>query len=111
ALTFFFHAEDGIRDFHVTGVQTCALPISPVTFDDEGFMTDHTQWTPAIAADLAARVGIAELTDRHFLVIDFMRKEFAEKGTGPKIGRASCRERVERAGAAPGCKQKTETRW
>src|SRR5690606_7594614 len=26
-LSFFFHAEDGIRDFHVTGVQTCALPI------------------------------------------------------------------------------------
>src|SRR5436309_10502641 len=24
---FFFQAEDGIRDFHVTGVQTCALPI------------------------------------------------------------------------------------
>src|SRR5690606_39482836 len=28
---FFFQAEDGIRDFHVTGVQTCALPIF---FDD-----------------------------------------------------------------------------
>src|SRR5690606_8982089 len=27
--SFFFQAEDGIRDFHVTGVQTCALPISP----------------------------------------------------------------------------------
>src|SRR5437870_4246506 len=27
---FFFQAEDGIRDGHVTGVQTCALPI----FDD-----------------------------------------------------------------------------
>src|SRR5690606_40913982 len=27
-LYFFFQAEDGIRDFHVTGVQTCALPIS-----------------------------------------------------------------------------------
>src|SRR5690606_40930339 len=26
--SFFFQAEDGIRDFHVTGVQTCALPIS-----------------------------------------------------------------------------------
>src|SRR5690606_41090466 len=25
---FFFQADDGIRDFHVTGVQTCALPIS-----------------------------------------------------------------------------------
>src|SRR5256885_5470637 len=26
---FFFQAEDGIRDYKVTGVQTCALPISP----------------------------------------------------------------------------------
>src|SRR5690606_35492474 len=26
-LFFFFQADDGIRDFHVTGVQTCALPI------------------------------------------------------------------------------------
>src|SRR5439155_9856141 len=26
---FFFQAEDGIRDGHVTGVQTCALPILP----------------------------------------------------------------------------------
>src|SRR6266498_6095961 len=26
---FFFQAEDGIRDADVTGVQTCALPISP----------------------------------------------------------------------------------
>ena len=25
---FFFQAEDGIRDYDVTGVQTCALPIS-----------------------------------------------------------------------------------
>src|SRR5690606_39662737 len=30
----FFQAEDGIRDFHVTGVQTCALPI----FDDDPFV-------------------------------------------------------------------------
>src|SRR5690606_40356744 len=28
---FFFQAEDGIRDFHVTGVQTCALPILRLT--------------------------------------------------------------------------------
>src|SRR5699024_11264718 len=28
-LCFFFQAEDGIRDRNVTGVQTCALPISP----------------------------------------------------------------------------------
>src|SRR5690606_39599897 len=36
SLFFFFQAEDGIRDFHVTGVQTCALPIYPrEQHDDE----------------------------------------------------------------------------
>src|SRR5215510_1281752 len=30
AVIFFFQAEDGIRDGHVTGVQTCALPISEI---------------------------------------------------------------------------------
>src|SRR5690349_24836092 len=29
-IDFFFQAEDGIRDLYVTGVQTCALPISGV---------------------------------------------------------------------------------
>src|SRR5688500_19540250 len=30
---FFFQAEDGIRDYKVTGVQTCALPIWPTSSD------------------------------------------------------------------------------
>src|SRR5690606_38328882 len=32
---FFFQAEDGIRGFHVTGVQTCALPISGAVISAE----------------------------------------------------------------------------
>src|SRR5690606_41099740 len=36
---FFFQAEDGIRDFHVTGVQTCALPI----FESPESATDFNQ--------------------------------------------------------------------
>src|SRR5437879_9546787 len=37
---FFFQAEDGIRDTSVTGVQTCALPISLVQKSEEmGFKT------------------------------------------------------------------------
>src|SRR5690606_39323762 len=35
-LFFFFQAEDGIRDFHVTGVQTCALPICSSAEGEEG---------------------------------------------------------------------------
>src|SRR5207302_3430189 len=34
---FFFQAEDGIRDFHVTGVQTCALPISSSSIGPSAF--------------------------------------------------------------------------
>src|SRR5206468_7351348 len=33
---FFFQAEDGIRDLIVTGVQTCALPISPQRGEGRG---------------------------------------------------------------------------
>src|SRR5439155_6495673 len=33
---FFFQAEDGIRDGHVTGVQTCALPISAAARPNPG---------------------------------------------------------------------------
>lgn len=38
-----------------------------------------------MAAELAAHEGIAELTDKHWQVIRFMRAEYAEKGTGPTV--------------------------
>src|SRR5437868_2184414 len=40
-LGFFFQAEDGIRDRNVTGVQTCALPISPILLKNPS-MTSRT---------------------------------------------------------------------
>src|SRR5690606_41183016 len=39
---FFIQAEDGIRDFHVTGVQTCALPISADVAEGEQTITVTT---------------------------------------------------------------------
>src|SRR5439155_8940201 len=44
-LFFFFQAEDGIRDGHVTGVQTCALPIFG---DVQGFLLDVTERAQAL---------------------------------------------------------------
>src|SRR5688572_31187415 len=38
---FFFQAEDGIRDLTVTGVQTCALPISGVQRAFRGHLAVH----------------------------------------------------------------------
>jgi TusE/DsrC/DsvC family sulfur relay protein len=63
-----------------------------VDVNDEGFFERPEQWTREIAAEIARDEGIDELTDRHWQVIDFMRGEFAEKGTGPTVrvlGKAS----------------------
>jgi tRNA 2-thiouridine synthesizing protein E len=56
-----------------------------VTVDDEGFFEDPEQWRPAMAPELAHQAGIDDLTDRHWLVIDFMRQEYQDKGTGPTV--------------------------
>ena len=58
-----------------------------IEFDDEGFMTNYQDWDLEIAKVLAPADGVPELTDRHIIVLEFMRKEFAEKGTGPSIRR------------------------
>src|SRR5690606_41108524 len=68
---FFFQAEDGIRDFHVTGVQTCALPISAQT-----------------GLDAVVQVVFQRVYEGTYLDF-FFALELDE------IGRASCRERVE----------------
>src|SRR5256885_7784009 len=46
---FFFQAEDGIRDYKVTGVQTCALPIFLAMLSHEL----RTPLTPVLASALA----------------------------------------------------------
>src|SRR2546430_5806048 len=86
-LFFFFQAEDGIRDLTVTGVQTCALPISARAGDivKPIARTATTKANRFIAsllpqqpASLRRRRQIAETLQILFL----------------QIGRASCRERV-----------------
>src|SRR5690349_22106199 len=87
---FFFQAEDGIRDLYVTGVQTCALPISSPEGEGlakllpspsgegpgEGL---NTQRTPPVAGEFTNVVADVDAS--------------ADKRRG-QIGRASCRERV-----------------
>ena len=56
-----------------------------VQVDDEGFFVDADTWSERMAPELAAQEGIDELTDRHWQVIRFMRREYAEKGAGPTV--------------------------
>ena len=56
-----------------------------VELNDEGFFVDPNQWTRDIAVELAKADGIDQLTEPHWTVLEFMRKEYFEKGTGPTV--------------------------
>ena len=56
-----------------------------VDVDAEGFLTDPTQWNEEIAEAIAAENGIPELTDRHWLVVRFMRDRYLATGNAPSI--------------------------
>src|SRR5258706_12127304 len=87
---FFFQAEDGIRDWSVTGVQTCALPICNEYMYQELAKANISdpqpadpQYLPSPAPDTCTRCPCAS-RDR----------PCSAPWTTRQIGRASCRERV-----------------
>src|SRR5947209_20398795 len=86
---FFFQAEDGIRDIGVTGVQTCALPIfGSSTIFTRLACSRHTKKSDSVHAPRVRRRGARARGRR-------------------KIGRASCRERVESSVSSVASKKKT----
>ncbi len=57
-----------------------------IDVNEEGYMTDHSQWNREVAAALAAEEGIT-LTDGHWKVLEFISKDFDEKGVVPGMRR------------------------
>src|SRR5690606_40877883 len=94
-------AEDGIRDFHVTGVQTCALPISKTIMHTEAIFEDiaHRIEGEIDKAEKSVIIAVAWFTNRNlFNAILRKSKQGCEVNlmiTDDEIGRASCRERGE----------------
>src|SRR5690606_40396924 len=93
---FFFQAEDGIRDFHVTGVQTCALPISsnstalpfPISLS---CLSVDSAWRP----DRSTANVHFELSPISYCAKCMpLRCTVHPTFNNGKIGRASCRQRV-----------------
>lgn len=56
--------------------------------DEEGFLTDPTEWDDTLAAVLAAQIGIT-LTDEHRAVLAFLREDFLHRGETATLRRAS----------------------
>src|SRR5690606_40967729 len=91
-VAFLCQAEDGIRDFHVTGVQTCALPISKVEakadtkaqleVEARARSEDRVETEASVEVGAEAKVEKEVKAERH-----------GEAGVW-EIGRASCRERL-----------------
>src|SRR5690606_40768067 len=92
-LSFFFQAEDGIRDFHVTGVQTCALPIYLFFQDFNGpdCLLNH----PSICTTIYSLILFYFQFEMKLHYSLYMCVYTNTERVREKIGRASCRERVE----------------
>src|SRR2546430_3669021 len=87
---FFFQAEDGIRDLTVTGVQTCALPISPPP--GPRHLARSRVSSHCLPQSLESALEFAlycVFSDPHG-----RRRFLYGEPDHVEIGRASCRERV-----------------
>src|SRR5690606_39723886 len=98
----FFQAEDGIRDFHVTGVQTCALPILLRNEDRSQGRGVREGGTADRGASRVYRGGLTACRWRGRDPVHghepLSRGAARAHGSYREIGRASCRGRVEHWG-------------
>ncbi|MFC2119680.1 TusE/DsrC/DsvC family sulfur relay protein [Bacteroidota bacterium] len=66
-------------------METVEISGTQVELDEDGNLNNLSDWNEEIAKELAKEEGIEELTDRHWMVINFMRKVYEEKGDAPSI--------------------------
>src|SRR5690348_17752192 len=98
---FFFQAEDGIRDGRVTGVQTCALPISETKIiDGRSVRVAHYR------AKFVLKVPACTAVANDLGITITANISMCRFPPWQQIGRASCRERVEIAVVAGALKKK-----
>src|SRR5438093_7013550 len=93
---FFFKAEDGIRVWSVTGVQTCALPIYAAGGAAGSHLVELN--SQVRSRSTACRMRLLDRTlcsrDSRFLSGSSSVRRSSNAGCS-QIGRAACRERVE----------------
>src|SRR5690606_39945915 len=108
SIIFFFQAEDGIRDFHVTGVQTCALPISTSC----GILPVAASQVVNVRAAAAERARVLAPAPVSARAPSQERSAVTSSSAGAirsKIGRASCRVRVAKSAVGETLKKERAT--
>ena len=56
-----------------------------VQVNEEGFMTNPSEWSKEIALEIAKEEGIPELTPTHWMIIDYCRQTAATSGSAPTL--------------------------
>jgi tRNA 2-thiouridine synthesizing protein E len=64
--------------------RTIAVEGRVVTIDDEGYLLDFDDWSPAVTEALAEAEGV-KLTDEHWILIDFLHRFYKEYEIAPEI--------------------------
>ncbi|MFN0097873.1 MAG: TusE/DsrC/DsvC family sulfur relay protein [Gemmatimonadaceae bacterium] len=59
--------------------------LTAVARTSEGFLERVEDWDRDLALAIAAEAGMPALTDRHWLVVDYMRNTYLAKGDAPSI--------------------------
>jgi len=62
-----------------------------IAVDEDGFIEDPGLWNQDVALALATTEGVAELTEEHWKVMNYLRNYFLEFGVAPMI-RKLCKE-------------------
>ena len=57
-----------------------------IDLNEEGYLTEHSQWNKEVAAVIASEEGI-ELTDEHWKVLDYIIADYTEKQAIPGMRR------------------------
>src|SRR5262249_59071063 len=95
---FFLQAEDGIRDWSVTGVQTCALPISAVRSVDVDPVDANRMGRVSVRPEVRRRARGGDAGVRTVYRVSDLRL----RGTASAIGDRSEERRVGKEGRARG---------
>jgi len=66
-------------------METIELVGKKLELDEDSHLKNLNDWDKEVAKEFAKLEGIEKLNERHWIVIEFMRKEFQEKGDAPSI--------------------------
>ena len=70
---------------------TIELGGTSYTVDEDGFLENPEIWNERVALDFASTEGVAELTEKHWKVINYLRNYYLQYGIAPMI-RKLCKE-------------------